>query len=87
MYRLYLGDAVEDEVLSWLIENISGLVMTTKPEFHYYNTYHGDNDLWIMNTTDVSDVSSSKWDEITEIVFQTKEDAMLCSLRFGGRVV
>lgn len=68
------------------MENVSPLGMTTKAEFNYYNTYYGDDDLWVMNTSDVSDVSG-QWDEIAELVFRTKEDAMLCSLRFGGRIV
>jgi len=86
MFRIYLGDPNEEEVLSWLMENVSPLGMTTKAEFNYYNTYYGDDDLWVMNTSDVSDVSGP-WDEISELIFRIKEDAMLCGLRFGGRIV
>lgn len=68
------------------MENVSPLGMTTKAEFNYYNTYYGDDDLWVMNTSDVSDVSGP-WDEISELIFRIKEDAMLCGLRFGGRIV
>ena len=86
MFKLYLGDANEEEVLGWLIESISPLAFSSKAEFNYYDTYHGNGGVWCMNTSDVSDVSGP-WDEITEITFQRKEDAILCSLRFGGRVV
>lgn len=86
MYNIYLGDANENETLSWLIENIGPLALTTKKEFAYFNTYHGQDDLWVMDTTDVSDVSSSRWDEITHLQFKTKEDAMLFSIRFGGSI-
>jgi hypothetical protein len=81
---LYIGDANEEELLNWLCENISPLIMTTKAQYAYYEMYHGDHDLWIMNTTDVSDVSSSKWDTITEILFKNKEDVMYCHLVWGG---
>jgi hypothetical protein len=81
---LYIGDADEQALLNWLCENISPLVMTTKAEFAYFEMYHGDDDKWIMNTTDVSDVSSSKWDTITEVTFRDKEDIMYCHLVWGG---
>lgn len=83
---LYLGDANEEDVLNWLCEHISPLVMTTKAEYAYHEMYHGDDDLWIMDTTDVSDVSSSKWDTITEIIFKNKEDVMYCHLVWGGTI-
>ena len=84
--RIYIGDADEQALLNWLCENISPLVMTTKAEFAYFEMYHGDDDKWIMNTTDVSDVSSSKWDTITEVIFNNKEDVMYCHLVWGGSI-
>ena len=84
MADLYLGDVDEEELLAWLCENISSLVMTTKAEYSYFNMYHGDDDLWIMETSDVSDVSGSHWDTITVVTFLRKEDAMLSRLRWGG---
>jgi hypothetical protein len=84
MADLYLGDVDEDELLGWLCENISPLVMTTKAEFSYFNMYHGDDDLWIMETSDVSDVRGSPWDTMTRIIFLRKDDAMLSRLRWGG---
>jgi hypothetical protein len=85
-YNLYLGDKDEEEVLGWLIENISPLAMTTKAQYSYYATYHGNGDKWIMDTADVSDVSLQH-DLITHIRIRYKEDAMLCALRFGGKIV
>lgn len=85
-YSLYLGDKEEDDVLGWLIENISPLAMTSKAEYNYYNTYHGENDLWAMDSTDVSDVSG-QFDTITQVRLKYKQDAMLCALRFGGKIV
>lgn len=84
MADLYLGDVDEEELLAWLCENISSLVMTTKAEYSYFNMYHGDDDLWIMETSDVSDVSGSSWDTMTVVTFLRKEDAMLSRLRWGG---
>lgn len=84
-YLLYLGDKDEEDVLGWLIENIGPLGLTTKAEYNYYNTYHGLNDDWVMNTSDVSDVSG-QFDLITQLTFKHKEDAVLCALRFGGQV-
>ena len=84
MADLYLGDVDEEELLAWLCENISSLVMTTKAEYSYFNMYHGDDDLWIMETSDVSDVSGSRWDTMTVVTFLRKEDAMLSRLRWGG---
>ncbi len=83
---LYIGDADEEALLNWLCENISPLVMTTRAQYAYHDMYHGDNDRWTMDTTDVSDVSSSKWDTITEIVFKDQEDVMFCRLVWGGTV-
>lgn len=85
MYSLYLGDKEESEVLGWLIENIGAIEKTLKEEFQYFNTYHGVNDKWLMNTSDVSDVSG-QYDTITLVQFKDKEDAVLCALRFGGRI-
>lgn len=85
-YSLYLGDKDEDDVLGWLIENVGPLGKTTKEEYNYYNTYHGAKSKWIMNTSDVSDVSG-QFDLITAIGFKHKEDAVLCALRFGGKVI
>jgi hypothetical protein len=84
MANLYLGDVDEEELLAWLCENISSLVMTTKAEYSYFNMYHGDDDLWIMETSDVSDLNSSPWDTITQVTFKSNEDAMLSRLRWGG---
>ena len=84
MVDLYLGDVDEEELLGWLCETISPLVMTTKAEYSYFNMYHGDDDLWIMDTSDVSDVSGSSWDTMTVVTFLRKEDAMLSRLRWGG---
>lgn len=83
MYSLYIGDKDEDEVLGWLIQNVSELASTTKEEFNYFNTYRGAGDKWVMNTTDVSDVSG-QFDEIALIVFALREDAIMAKLRFGG---
>lgn len=83
MYSLYIGDKDEDEVLGWLIQNVSKLASTTKEEFNYFNTYRGADDKWVMNTTDVSDVSG-QFDEVTLIVFALHEDAIMAKLRFGG---
>lgn len=83
MYRLYLGDKEEEDVLGWLIENIGPLALTTKADFNYYNTYHGADDKWCMDTSDVSDVSG-QFDTITMVCFDHKEDAVLAKLVFGG---
>jgi hypothetical protein len=85
MYRLYLGDKEEEDVLGWLIENIGPLGLTTKADFNYYNTYYGTDATWMMDTSDVSDVSG-QFDTITQVCFTHKEDAVLCSLRFGGTI-
>jgi hypothetical protein len=81
---LLIGDVDQDALLNWLCENISPLVMTTRNEYSYFNMYHGDDDLWIMDTTDVSDVNSSKWDEITQVIFKNKDDLLLCKLTWSG---
>jgi hypothetical protein len=83
-YDLYIGDVNEEELYSWLCANISPLVMTTRAEWSYYDMYHGDNDLWIMHSQDVSDVSGSPWDVITQVSFKNKEDAVMTKLCFGG---
>jgi len=85
-YNLYIGDVEEEDVYCWLSETVSPLVMTTKAEFSYYDMYHGDRDLWIMQTTDVSDVSGSSNDTVTLISFKHMEDALLARLRFGGSI-
>lgn len=86
-HNLYIGDVEEEDVYSWLSETISPVMMTTKAEFSYYDMYHGDRDLWIMQTTDVSDVSGSANDTVTLISFKHLEDALLAKLRFGGSVL
>lgn len=83
-YNLYLGDRDETELYDWLCENIGPLLMTTKADYDYFTQYHGDNDLWIMHSADVSDVSSSAYDIITVISFKHREDALMAKLRFGG---
>lgn len=83
---LYLNDVNEEEVLNWLCEHVSPLEMTTRPEYAYHDMYHGNDDKWIMETTDVSDVSGSAWDTITEVVFKNKEDIMYCHLVWGGSI-
>lgn len=83
-YNLYIGDANEEDVYTWLCENVSPLIMTTRAEWSYFDMYHGDNDLWIMVSQDVSDVNGSPWDIITHIGFKHQEDALVAKLRFGG---
>jgi hypothetical protein len=83
---LYLTDVNEEDVVNWLCEHISPLAITTRAEYVYHCQYYGDDDKWILESTDVSDVSSSNWDTITEIVFKEKEDAMYCHLRWGGKI-
>jgi hypothetical protein len=83
MYKLYIGDVDDKEVLGWIIENIGELVMTTRHEYAYNDSYHGET--WSMDTTDVSDVSG-QWDTMTEITFTRKEDALLACLRWGGKI-
>jgi|Laugrespbdmm15sn_2_1035079.scaffolds.fasta_scaffold185324_1 hypothetical protein len=85
-YNLYIGDAVEEDVYAWLCESIAPLLMTTQAEYDYYDMYHGDRDLWIMHSTDVSDVSGSANDTITLLSFKNIEDALLAKLRFGGNM-
>jgi len=85
-YDLYIGDAVEEDVYEWLCENIAPVLMTTQAEYDYFKMYHGDHDLWIMHSTDVSDVGGSRWDTITQISFKKKEDAIMTKLRFGGSI-
>jgi hypothetical protein len=82
-YNLYLGDRDETELYEWLCENIAPVLMTTKAEWDYFTMYHGDNDLWIMHSADVSDTSGS-YDIITVLSFKNKEDALMAKLRFGG---
>jgi len=81
MYKLYIGDVDDKEVLAWIIENISGLLMSARHEYAYNDVYHGEN--WTMDTMDVSDVSG-QWDTMTEITFTNKDDAVLTCLRWGG---
>jgi hypothetical protein len=85
-HNLYIGDANLEDVYSWLSETISPVILTTRDEFSYYDMYHGDGDLWIMQTTDVSDVSGSSNDTITLISFKNIEDAVLARLRLGGNI-
>jgi hypothetical protein len=85
MYNLYIGDIDEQEILEWLSENIAHIALTTKEEFAYYSTYHSDDDLWILNTADVSDVSLTN-DTITSVMFKNKEDVLLAKLRWGGSI-
>jgi hypothetical protein len=82
-YNLYLGDRDETELYDWLCENIAPVLMTTKAEWDYFTMYHGDDDLWIMHSADVSDTSGS-YDIITVLSFKNKEDALMAKLRFGG---
>jgi hypothetical protein len=85
-YNLYLGDRDETELYEWLCENIAPVLMTTKAEWDYFTMYHGDNDLWIMHSADVSD-TSGQYDIITVLSFKHKEDAVLACLRFGGSIL
>jgi hypothetical protein len=85
-YNLYISDVEEEDVYSWLSETVSPLVMTTQAEYDYFKMYHGDRDLWIMHSTDVSDVSGSANDTVTLISFKHMEDALLARLRFGGNI-
>ena len=82
-YNLYLGDRDETELYDWLCENIAPVLMTTKAEWDYFTMYHGDDDLWIMHSADVSD-TSGQYDIITVLSFKNKEDALMAKLRFGG---
>jgi hypothetical protein len=84
-YNLYVGDRDETELYDWLCENVGPLSMTTKSEYDYFTRFHGDNDLWIMHSADVSD-ASGVYDIITQISFQHKEDLLMAKLRFGGSV-
>jgi hypothetical protein len=86
MYDLYIGDKDENDILAWLIANIGPLWKTSREEWNYYNTYKGDDNCWIMSTSDVSDVSSSSWDTLTHIIFKKQEDAVLCKLTWGGTI-
>ena len=83
LYPLYIGDAHEPDLLEWLCENLSPVVFTTRAEGHYTDMYHGDHDLWILDSQDVSD-TSSQFDTITVIHFLRKEDRLLFQLTFGG---
>lgn len=83
-HHLYIGDADEEDLVSWLAENVSPVGFTSKSEFAYYQMYHGARDLWILDTTDVSDISSSKYDTITCVRFSKLEDCMMCWLVWGG---
>lgn len=80
---LYLCDVNEQAVLEWICENISPVAFTTRAEFAYNDMYHGERDLWILDTTDVSD-ASYQWDTITRVQFLHEEDAALTLLRWGG---
>jgi len=85
VYNLYIGDNDDNDILTWLQENVEKLERTTKEEWNWFNTYHGMNNSWIMESSDVSD-TSSKYDIISQITFTTKEDAIMCGLRFGVTV-
>jgi hypothetical protein len=78
-----LGDRDETELYDWLCENIAPVLMTTKAQYDYFTMYHGEDDLWIMHSADVSDTSGS-YDLITQLSFKNKEDALMAKLRFGG---
>ncbi len=83
MFNLYVGDVDEEEILSWLCESISPISHTKKEEFQYYGTYYGKDNSWIMNTSDVSDVSG-QFDTITLISFKHQADSIVARLRWGG---
>lgn len=80
---LYLCDVDEQAVLEWICENISPIAGTTRPQFASSDTYYGERNLWILDTTDVSD-ASYQWDTITRVQFKHKDDAALTLLRWGG---
>lgn len=82
-YNLFIGDADEQSIVEWLCENLSPIVFTTRAEHSYTDMYHGDHDLWILNTQDVSDTSGN-YDNITMIRFARAEDRLLCQLTWGG---
>lgn len=84
MFDLYISDVDEDEVLAWLSENICPIGNTNKKEWNYFNTYIGVRKKWQLETADVSDLSSSPWDTITQVTFKSNEDALMCKLRWGG---
>jgi len=86
MFSLYIGDANEEELYSWLCTTISPLAKTTCPKRTYYEMYHGKRNLWAMQTTDVSDVSGSSYDTLTLITFKNMEDAIMAKLKFGGSI-
>lgn len=83
-YYLYIGDVDEEEVVNWLTEHLRPVVFTTRTDFASSNMYHGGNDLWILDTTDVSDASVI-YDTITQIRFKHQNDLLLCKLTWGGR--
>jgi hypothetical protein len=85
MYNLYIGDKDEHEILAWLCEAISPISHTKKEEFQYFSIYHGKDDAWVMNTSDVSDVSL-QYDTITLVSFKNQSDAMIARLRWGGSI-
>ena len=83
MYSLYIGDPDEKELLEWLCENLGPVILTTKQQDEYYESYHGEN--WTMDTTEVSDVSL-QYDIICQVRISKKEEAMLTKLRWGGTI-
>jgi len=86
MFDLYIGDVDEDDILSWLSENICPIGKTRTKKWNYYNTYFGERKKWQLETADVSDVSGSSNDTITLVSFKNIEDALLTKLRFGGNI-
>ena len=83
MFTLYLGDCDEEVVLTWLIENIGPLGMTTQASGDYYKQFYAKDGMWVLRTSDVSDVSG-QFDTVTCVEFGSKEDALLCHLTWGG---
>jgi len=82
MFELYIGDQDEDEILAWLQETIDGLERSETTGPGWFSSYYGMNDSWIMSSSDVSDTGSN-YDRITLITLKSKEDAIMCGLRFG----
>lgn len=83
MVALYIGDCDENELLSWLIENIGPLGMTTQATTDFYKQFYAKDGMWFMHTSDVSDVSG-QFDTVTCVEFGNKDDALLCKLTWGG---
>jgi hypothetical protein len=81
MYKVYIGDPNEGEIISWLQEHVGDIAWTYIEDKRVIVSQH---EVWALQTVDVSD-TSREYDEVTEIEFADENDAIMFCLAWGKK--